>query len=216
MTNSWIRWGSALFGGFFVSLLSFWFMQLMIMSDGSGIGEKSMYKMVEFIASNEEIQKPDETEDLPPEPEEVQETPDIPEVAQETESVQTNIASNSVNLGMPSLSGGFSVGGGAPQSMGKMEALKMDSALVPLVQIKPVYPSRQKRMGVEGYVKVRLNVNESGDVVNIEILEAKPKGAFDKSVKKALKRWKFRPKTVNGVATSQTGELKLDFKLEEN
>ena len=90
---------------------------------------------------------------------------------------------------------------------------KMDSVLTPMVQIKPLYPSRAKRMGTQGYVKVELNVDASGYVTNIKIIKSVPQGVFDRSVKKALRKWKFRPKTIDGKAVAQVGVLTLNFDL---
>mgnify|MGYP002279440699 CR=1 FL=1 len=54
--------------------------------------------------------------------------------------------------------------------------------------IKPRYPESARRRGIEGEVVVRYDVDSSGQIVNPVIVEANPKGVFDRSVIKALSR----------------------------
>lgn len=215
ISNSIARWFVSLASGTLTALSIFWFMNYMISSSNNNVVTNSIYKTIDFIALKRNIKEPDIKKELPPEPEEQKDPPKVPTMVQESKSVNNVQTPTPLNLDVPSLSGNMAMSGGAPKSLGQMKTPKMDSVLTPMVQIRPVYPSREKRMGVQGYVKVKLDVDETGHVVAIHILESKPKGAFDKAVKKALRRWKFRPKTINGKAVAQSGELKLDFKLSE-
>jgi TonB family protein len=59
---------------------------------------------------------------------------------------------------------------------------------------QPEFPPDAARQGVEsGAVRVRLTIGASGDVTNVAILQARPLRVFDRSVTKALSRWKFNP-----------------------
>ena len=57
----------------------------------------------------------------------------------------------------------------------------------------------------EGYVKILMDVDESGSPINLRIIESLPKGFFGKIALVALKKWKFKPKYVDGVAVVQHG-----------
>jgi len=179
----------------------------------SKVAKNSIYKVIDFVALKQNIREPEIKKELPPEPVKQKSPPKISNMAQENKDTNPLQTPTSLHLGMPSLSKDIGIVGTAPKVLGQMQTPKIDSTLAPIVQIKPVYPLRAKRMGVEGYVKVKLDVDATGHVVSIHILESHPKGAFDKSVKRALRRWKFRPKTINGKAVAQSGELTLDFKL---
>lgn len=213
ISNAIARWSISLVFGTLTTLIIFWFMNYMINSNDNKAVQNSIYKTIDFIALKRDLREPEVKKELPPEPMEQKDPPKIPDMVQESKSSNDLEAPTPLNLDMPSLSGNIGVGGGAPKVLGKMPTPKINSALTPMVQIKPVYPSREKRMGIEGYVKVKLDVDATGHVRAIHILESKPKGAFDKSAKKALKRWRFRPKTVDGKPVAQSGELTLDFKL---
>ncbi len=61
---------------------------------------------------------------------------------------------------------------------------ELDSPLIPVIRLKPLYPMRARMLGIEGWVKVKFVVNEDGHTSNIEILDAKPKGIFEKKYKR--------------------------------
>ncbi|MGG4607089.1 TonB family protein [Providencia sp. Me31A] len=65
----------------------------------------------------------------------------------------------------------------------------------------PVYPERARRLGKEGYVKVRYDIDDSGRVTNIEFVEVSPKGLFERDVKRAMNRWKFEKQPAKGYVT---------------
>lgn len=47
------------------------------------------------------------------------------------------------------------------------------------------------------------------------IIDAEPKRVFDREAIRAIKRWKYRPKVVEGVAQLQTNQsVQLDFKID--
>ena len=56
-----------------------------------------------------------------------------------------------------------------------------------------------------------LNVNALGKVDNIKIKQAKPPSVFNSEAARAVRRWQFKPKTVDGVAVDQIGELLVEF-----
>ncbi|WP_160329876.1 TonB family protein [Sterolibacterium denitrificans] len=69
----------------------------------------------------------------------------------------------------------------------------------------PAFPSDALDDGVDsGSVKARLSVAADGSVTNVDILEANPKGYFEKAVKRALVRWKYEPgaaETIDALVT---------------
>ena len=85
------------------------------------------------------------------------------------------------------------------------------SQLIPLVKIAPRCPSEAAMGGINGSVVLELLVNESGRVDTIKIKQARPSRVLNKEALKAVRRWQFKPKTVDGVAVEQRGELKVEF-----
>lgn len=82
------------------------------------------------------------------------------------------------------------------------------SARKPISKEAPVFPSEALDEGIDsGTVKVRIAVAGDGSVSGVEILDAQPKRIFDKSVTRAVMRWRYEP---NGVA--ETIDAQLTFK----
>ena len=90
----------------------------------------------------------------------------------------------------------------------------LDAPLTTVARIPPLYPLKARRRGVEGWVKVRLLVNEQGDVSSITIVEAEPSGIFEKSVRNCVASWRFQPGTVGGVPVKAQVETVIHFTLE--
>jgi protein TonB len=89
-----------------------------------------------------------------------------------------------------------------------------DGDATPIVRIDPKYPPEAARDGKEGWVDLSFTINEVGGVEDVEVLEADPKRIFDREAKRALRKWKYRPKVVDGIAQRQPGlRVRLEFSL---
>jgi len=116
------------------------------------------------------------------------------------------------NFNMPSVDVG-----GANTGLSGPGALMRDGDATPIVRIEPKFPTKAARDGIEGWVQLSFEINELGGVENVQVIKAQPKRVFDREAKKALKKWKYKPKVVDGKAQRQTGlTVQLDFKLGGN
>ncbi|AXT40439.1 energy transducer TonB [Alteromonas sp. BL110] len=91
-----------------------------------------------------------------------------------------------------------------------------DMQATPQFRVDPTYPPQASRDGIEGWVKLGFTVSASGAVSDIKVLDSEPKRVFDRAARRALKRWKYKPKLDGGKPVSQLGMVVvLDFKLEQ-
>lgn len=90
----------------------------------------------------------------------------------------------------------------------------LDGPLTSLGRIQPVYPIAAKRRRLQGWVKVKFVVNEQGTVERVTIVDAKPPGVFDHSVRRCVSKWRFKPGTVEGLPVKAWAETTIRFKLE--
>lgn len=91
---------------------------------------------------------------------------------------------------------------------------EIDSPLTPVVQMHPVYPMMAKRQGIEGWVRVRFLVTDTGRVDKVSILDAQPRSIFDHAVIQCVSAWRFKPGTVEGNPVNVWAETVVRFELE--
>lgn len=91
---------------------------------------------------------------------------------------------------------------------------ELDGPLTTLVRAPPIYPLMAKRRGIEGWVKVRFLVTESGGVDKISVLEAQPEKIFDRAVEQCVSTWRFKPGTVEGEPVNTWAETVVRFELQ--
>jgi protein TonB len=63
-------------------------------------------------------------------------------------------------------------------------------------------------------VKFRVDINEEGRPENITVIEAENRSIFEREARKALRKWKYQPRMVNGQAVRVVGHtILIEFKL---
>ncbi|QYK02652.1 energy transducer TonB [Shewanella psychrotolerans] len=140
----------------------------------------------------------------PPTPPEQPPLPDTPP-PDSSSNIDTNMSFNMSGVVAGSASTGFKLG----------NMMTRDGDATPVVRIEPQYPIAAARDGKEGWVQLSFTINELGGVDDVEVIDADPKRVFDREAKRALKKWKYKPKIVDGKALKQTGmTVQLDFKLD--
>lgn len=106
------------------------------------------------------------------------------------------------------------VAGNGPRLI--LDSNTRDSDARPVVRINPKYPIVAARDGIEGWVKLRFDINALGEVVNVDIIDAEPKRVFNKAAKQALRKWKYRAKSTAGSTVAQQGlTVQLDFNIDQ-
>ena len=85
----------------------------------------------------------------------------------------------------------------------------------PLVRIPPQYPQRcMSRADDRESVGVEFDVTPEGTVVNTRVLDS-TNSCFNRAAMRAVERWRYNPKIVDGVAEPRVGvRTVIDFELE--
>lgn len=113
------------------------------------------------------------------------------------------------NFNMPSVNVGNTAAG-----LSGPGALARDGDATPIFRQEPKFPTKAARDGIEGWVQLKFDINELGNVENVTVINAQPKRVFDREAKKALRKWRYNPKVVDGKALKQIGlTVQLDFSL---
>jgi len=67
--------------------------------------------------------------------------------------------------------------------------------------------------GVEGKVVVEFTINSQGRTEDIDILDAQPRGMFERAAQRAVANWRYEPYQVNGQAQAKRVQQTLNFSL---
>jgi protein TonB len=87
--------------------------------------------------------------------------------------------------------------------------------IIPVVVIRPMYPRDAALAGIEGWVRVEFTITESGTVKDPRIIDAEPPRVFNREAIRAILKWKFKPRVVEGVAMERRATQVIDFTLDE-
>ena len=73
-------------------------------------------------------------------------------------------------------------------------------------EVEPRYPARAAARGIEGWVQVKFTIMADGtvDPFSIEITDADPWGMFNSAAIRAIERFRYEPRVVDGVAVEMS------------
>jgi protein TonB len=185
-------------------------MQALIATGQSAMTEELKTRIVDFVR----VQRAETLERRESKPE----RPSNPE-APPPDAPQPSLNQNVDNLGQ-------AVGGldFAPVGAGKIDfdigtgfgiaAGSADGDYLPLVRVKPPYPMRAQQQEIEGWVILELTVTETGSVKDVRVISCHPSSIFNRAAVKAARRFKYKPRVVNGKPVEVRGvRFKMTFQL---
>jgi protein TonB len=169
-------------------------MQTLISSGNSVVNEESFGRLIEFVdvSQDEDVQTKQRKVNKPPAPPVEPPKPDLP-----TPNVQAQSA-NEFDLGAIDLSADLTIDAGLVGSGG-------DGDFLPIVKVAPQYPRRALQKGIEGHVTVEFTVTALGTVIDPRVIDSNPPNVFNRAAMNAVKKFKYKPKIVDGKAQAVTG-----------
>lgn len=188
----------------------FWVMQQMISGPTNQFDQLEPRAQVDFVRLKHETRTElkDRRRSEPPKPQQ-------PQMPKQSVSQDAPIDSPKIDINMPDIAMDMNI---SQQSMLGDAIVGMgfgDSDVIPLVRMSAQYPQRAIRQKIEGFVTARLFINPEGTVDNVEIVQAEPRGVFEREAIRALYRYKFKPKMESGHAIAQVAVQTIEFKLGE-
>ncbi len=191
-----------------MSLSLFYFMSSMIASQHERPPLMASLDTINFIRLEKSVEPPPKKRQLPkkPAPAKLPLQPPTIDISVNTPLV---LASPKIQLSSVVLPSRIHLVG-APAIKGiRLPAQQQD--VIPLVRIEPRYPRHAMRRKIEGYVVMEFTIRANGSVENTQVIEAQPAGVFEEAAKRAILRWKFKPKLVDGHPVTQIGRQRLEF-----
>ncbi|GAA6205474.1 MULTISPECIES: TonB family protein [Thalassotalea] len=189
-----------------VTFALFSFMAFLI-SSGDRREEEKLENIIVEVNTTPPKSAAEQRRRVPPPPPPPPKTPPKPQAPEP----EVNNQSGGLTFNMPGVQlAGANAGISAPGA-----GFGRDGDATPIVRIEPKYPIQAARDGKEGWVKLSFSINEIGGVEDVTVIDAEPKRIFDKEAKRALRKWKYKPKVVDGKPLRQTGlSVQLDFKMD--
>ncbi len=195
---------AALCAGAFCALALGWFMDYLIRFSDMRLEESSRIQMLEFVRvkRDEQVERKDRT---PPKPQ-LNETPEVPPMPQDSmDAASTSLAISALpaDAGLNLDRGGIGFGAG-------------EGDYLPIVKVAPIFPQRAAMQGIFGTCLVEYTVTTAGTTKNIRVIEEECESSvFYRSSIEAAKRFKYKPRVIDGVAVEVHGVLNRFHYLEE-
>ena len=206
-----LRYLSALILGVLISLGLFFLMQSLIDSGEQNTNASSEGQIMEFIRIREDETLSIKDRRKPQKPKPPKEPPPPPKliVEKQVKPTMNRIKIEIPNIDLPSIAGGGPfLGNWAGNPLAEGDVL-------PIVRIDPQWPREALIEGIEGYVVVEVTIGADGSVKDVRIIRSEPKRVFDRNVMKAVLKWKFKPRIINGVPVERKAIQMLEFTLDD-
>jgi len=91
---------------------------------------------------------------------------------------------------------------------------QVDTAPVPLREVKAEYPREARMAGVEGSVVLAVTIEPSGEVSEVKVVKGGLGYGLEETARKALLKYRFRPATRNGEAVGTTIQFTYTWLLD--
>jgi protein TonB len=194
-----------------VTLAAFYFMHRLISGGGGEREDMEAPPGIRFgpVEIDDRVETRDRRRPPPPPPPDQPPPPPQMEIAQMEQQVQ-----EMPDLDMPDLDVSMRGSGPFLGTMGRVDRNE-EGDVVPLVRIQPQYPRDAAMNQIEGYVTIAFTIDETGSVRSPRVVEARPPRIFDRAALRAILRWKFKPRVVDGVATTREATQTIEFNLDE-
>jgi len=148
----------------------------------------------------------------PPKPEPPKKPPPPPKV---TVDNQDQPRPDMPEIDMPRVSLGVSAGGGPYLGNWSAGDPGADGDIIPIVRIEPQFPREAMIRGISGWVEIVFTIEPDGSVSKPKVTASSPSDIFDRSALRAIYRWKFKPRIVDGKAVTRQARQRLEFNLRD-
>jgi protein TonB len=137
------------------------------------------------------------------------------EVAPEPPKVKTDPAARELQDEKSDVTGTSQASVAKPSQVGSEG--QGDANATPFYKIKPKYPRPALVAGEEGWIQLKIDVNEKGEVENVRVVGGEKRSLFEGEARRAVEQWKYRPfldKDGHPIRKADH-QVRVDFKLSE-
>lgn len=95
------------------------------------------------------------------------------------------------------------------------QSAAFDVRPTPIKTPPPEYPHSLRRDGISGIVAVKVEIDETGSVINCSVSKSSNAG-FDEAALRAVKGWKFKPAQKDGAPVKISLVIPIKFSVEDS
>jgi protein TonB len=206
--KSTLRYPVAALAGLVATLGLLWLMQTLTLGKSSAITRDDQLPLVGFLRNRQEPETRIRERALPePPPQQVSLPRPELDLAHDIRPVVPRQQFRMSLDVVPTLTGGA--------WLGMPMAGEANREFMPVSRTAPQYPYQATRRHIEGWVRVSFLVTAAGDVEDVVLLESEPEGIFDRAALRAVSKWKFKPRIVDGRPVAARAEQVVEFRLNE-
>ena len=206
-----MRYLMSLGAGTVMGLLLFLLMSTLISGGEGFVKDEGGGKVVDFIRIRQDEITNIKQRQKPKEPEPPKKPPPPPKlkVAKQDKPPPTQMRMETPNIDI-------SLGAGGGPFLGAWNPgdINSDGDVIPIVRINPQYPREALMTGTEGFVEIEFTIMEDGTVANAEVIRSEPRRIFNRAALRAIYRWKFKPRIIDGVAVQRRARQTIEFNME--
>jgi len=209
--NAGVRYIVSVILAVIVTLAAFYMMHQLISGAVGDRPELDQPPGIRFgpVEIDDRVEQRDRRKPPPPPPPETPPPPPQMDIAQMEQQLQ-----EMPQLDMPNLDVSMRGSGPFLGNMGRVDRNE-EGDIVPLVRINPQYPRDAAMNQISGYVTIEFTIDETGSVRSPRVIDSQPPRIFDRAAIRAILRWKFKPRVMDGVATTRQATQTIEFNLDE-
>lgn len=147
----------------------------------------------------------------PPEPEPPKEPPPPPKLEVQN---QDRPQQDMPRIDMPQVNVGLASGAGPYLGNWSAGDPAAEGDVIPIVRIEPQYPREALLDGISGWVEIEFTIEADGSVSDPKIIDSNPRRMFDRNAVRAIYKWKFKPRIVDGKAVARRATQRLEFNID--
>lgn len=198
--------------GLVVALTLFLIMHSLISGRSAAQRDSDSSVRLDFIQVDEDELENIKKRTPPPEPEPPKKPPPPPKMTVEDPD---RPAQQMPNIEMPRISLGLTSGSGPYLGNWSAGDPAAEGDIIPIVRIEPQFPREALLKGIEGWVEIEFTIEPDGSVSNPRVVAADPPRVFNRNAIRAIFKWKFKPRIVDGRPVARQARQRMDFTLDQ-
>lgn len=198
--------------GLFVAIALFLVMHGLISGSGAVDRDRDEFARLDFIQVDQDELENIKRRTPPPKPEPPKKPPPPPKITVDNPDQPPR---DMPKIEMPTISLGISTGGGPYLGRWSAGDPGGEGDVIPIVRIEPQYPREALIQGISGWVEVEFTIEPDGSVSKPRVTASEPSRIFNRNAIRAIYKWRFKPRIVDGKPVARRATQRLDFNLQQ-